>query len=209
MCVVPLWKKQYPAADLPLLKDCMRLGRIRQRKRAVDSNGKSPLPDPVNEMLQVTRIFLDVGTSVGAGEKHRSLFLQPHEIKRRHIPAGLTMDYEISAGCQAIEARLKRISANPVVNHIDAASRGDPSRFLRNVRLRGNDDLVRAGLSHKLSLLYCGRNPDHPPLADLCHLAKQESNASGSCLNQAPVSRLRWVGKMCERISQESLVHSR
>src|SRR5271155_800961 len=97
MCVVPLWKKQYPAADLPLLKRRMCLGRIRYRIRAVDSNGKFPLLYPVNEMLQVVRIFLEVGTSVGAGEKHRSLFLQPHKIKRRHVSTRLTVNHEVSA----------------------------------------------------------------------------------------------------------------
>src|ERR1700685_3618502 len=138
MCVVPLWKKQYPAADLPLLKRRMCLGRIRYRIRAVDSNGKFPLLCPVNEMLQVVRIFLEVGTSVGAGEKHRSLFLQLHEIKRRHISAGLAIHYEISTRCQAIEARFKRISSDAVVNYADASSPGHAFRFLRNVRLLGN-----------------------------------------------------------------------
>src|SRR5580658_9761092 len=209
MCVVPLWKKQYPAADLPLLKGRMRLGRIRHRISAVDSDGKFPLLFPVNEMLQVVRIFLEVGTAVRASEKQRSFFLQPHKIKRRHIPAGLAIYYEISTRRQAIEARLKGISADAVVNHADASPPGHPSRFLRNVRLLGNDNLVRASLSNKLGLLRRRRNPNHPSLADLCHLAKQKSNASRRCLDQAPVSRFHRVGKMGERISQKSLVHSR
>src|SRR5271156_7020266 len=104
-------------------------------------------------MLQVVRILFEVRTSICAGEKYRSLFLQPHKIKRRHIPAGLTIHYETSPGRQAVEACLKRISADPVVNHADAPPPGHPSRFLRNVSLVGNDDLVRARLANKPGLL--------------------------------------------------------
>src|SRR5580700_5665313 len=208
MCVVPLWKKQYPAADLPLLKRRMRLGCIRQRIRAVDSDRKFSLLDPVNEMLQVVRVFFEVGTSVRAGEKYRSLFLQLHKIKRRHIPAGLAIDHEISARCQAIEARVKCVSADAVVNHADASPAGDPSRFLRSVRLRGNDDLIRAGLSNNLGLLFRRCNSNHPALSNFRHLTKQKSETASGCLNQAPVSRFHRVGKMRERISQESLVHA-
>src|SRR5271168_3211894 len=129
-------------------------------------------------MLHVVRILFEVRTSIRAGEKHRSLFLQPHKIKRRHIPAGLAIHYEISPRSQAIEARLECISADAVVNYADAPSPAHPSRFLRNVRLFGNDDLVRARLSNELGLLLRRRNPNHSPLADLCHLAEQKSNTS-------------------------------
>jgi hypothetical protein len=73
--------------------------------------------------------------------------------------------------------------------------------------LFGNDDLHSAGFPHKFGFFLGGGNADDPSAANLCHLTEQQTDSSGRCLDQAPVSRLDRVDKMRECVHQESLVH--
>src|SRR5271170_7455624 len=104
----------------------MCLGGIRQRIRASNPDGELPSLYPVHELFEITRVFFVIGTSIRAGEKQRSLFLELHEIKRRNVAARLSVDHKIAAGSKAVEASLKCIFANSIENHADPAASSDP-----------------------------------------------------------------------------------
>jgi len=78
-----------------------------------------------------------------------AFFLESHQIERRHISAGLSIDHQVARGSEAIQIRRKRILANAVKHNADSSAFRDASRFLGDIRLFRNDDLIRAGFPHK------------------------------------------------------------
>src|SRR6266849_2138948 len=204
-----LGKEQHSAADLPPFKRCVGLRGVCQRIGAIDSDGQFSQSNPGFKLLEVVRVLLDVRKAVRACKKQRAFFLESHQIEGRHVPAGLSIDHQVACGSETVKVRLKRILADAVKHNADSPALRHASRFLGDVGLFRNDDLISASFPHKFCLSLGRRNSDDSSPANLRHLTQQQAYSSGRCLDQAPVSRLDRVDKMREDISQKSLVHSR
>src|SRR5579864_6762386 len=206
---IKLGKKQEPPAYLAVFESSMGSAGLSQRISASNLDGEFSFLDPGHESLKVMRIFLEVRQSVGASHKQRSFFLQGHQVKGWHISAGLSVNHEVSGRSQAIEADRECIFADAVVDDAHASAFSDPSGFLRDVGLRGHDDGVCACSFYKSGFVRSRGYANHPPAADFRHLTKQESEATGCGLNQAPVAGFDGIGKMSEGVGEEALIHSR
>src|SRR5216684_160106 len=202
-----LGKEQHSAADLPPFKRRMSLSGVRQRIGAIDSDGQFSQSNPGFKLLEVVRVLLYVRKAVRACKKQRAFFLECHQIEGRHVPAGLSIDHQVACGSETIQVLLKRIFADAVKHNADSPAFRHASRFLGDVGLFRNDDLISAGFPHKFCLSLGRRNSDDSSPANLRHLTQQQAYSSGRCLDQAPVSRLDRVDKMRKYVSEESLVH--
>src|SRR3984957_20936441 len=98
------------------------------------------------------RILLAVRQPVGAGEKQRSLLLEGHQVERRNVSAGLPIDQEIAARCEAVEVRREPILPNAVVDNAYPSAFGD-SLLPSSVVPRGSDDRLCARSFHEFSFL--------------------------------------------------------
>src|SRR5437879_2474435 len=80
-------KEQDAAADCALLEGFVGFGGFGERISAIDAHRDVLLLNPLHELLNVARIFVDPGKGIGAREKDRAFFLQTHDVEGRHVAA--------------------------------------------------------------------------------------------------------------------------
>ena len=137
-------------------------------------------------------IFL--GTRGFLTEEERASLVEYLEIERRDGTASLTVEHHEPTRAEAVEAALKRIFANGVVNDVHAGAFGQPHRLFVKVHDRVADDCVGPGCERELRFLLGRDRADYQRPATFGQLNQYLTDTAGRSVDQCSVSRRQGKG---------------
>ena len=110
---------------------------------------------------------------------------------------------------EGADAAVDGVAADRVVDDVDAAALRDAQRFLAEVVLAVEDDVVGAERPSALGLLRRTDGGDHRGAAQPGELHQQTADAAGRGMHQAGRAFLQLEGRMGEVVGRQSLQHQR
>ena len=130
-------------------------GGIREIEHLLYRDFERAVRDPFHYVVCAASIFLRRGDEmrhVRAREKHRARFRKFHRLEIFHEPRRVAVEHAQAAPAQGVERTVQGVLADRIEHHIDAASAGQPARFLAEVLPCIVDDFIGTAFARNRGL---------------------------------------------------------
>jgi hypothetical protein len=139
------------------------------------------------------------------GQVDRARLDEPGDVKRRDGAAGLAVDRQHAAWCEAGQVGLEGRASNAVVDRGHAGAGSELGHLGGEIGLGVADHLVGSVVPSELFLLSGRYGADHPAATQLGHLGQQLADSARARVHQHRVAGLHRVGRLRQVVRGHAL----